>query len=186
MSLPAFPPPVKMNLMMYWKQGLGRTVGNRTPCSWCEERVQTDYCKTLHRWVYARKNSQSLCPLQSAIQRANSLWMGRPNELRPYLYRALLQTGRTEGKTVYSSGRWPNKRPILFSMETSSGDTSTFSLSTGTYTKQEVREYLRQKGFEAKARGGESMEICFIEGDYRNFLRSQCPDIDTQVGPDGL
>lgn len=30
---------------------------------------------------------------------------GRPNELRPYLYRALLQTGRTEGKTVYSSGR---------------------------------------------------------------------------------
>lgn len=27
------------------------------------------------------------------------------------------------------------------------------------------------------------MEICFIEGDYRNFLRSQCPDIDTQVGP---
>ena len=61
-----------------------------------------------------------------------------------------------------------------------------FLFPLGTYTKQEVREYLRQKGFEAKARGGESMEICFIEGDYRNFLRSQCPDIDTQVGPDGL
>ncbi|WP_347915694.1 tRNA 2-thiouridine(34) synthase MnmA, partial [Bacteroides fragilis] len=58
-----------------------------------------------------------------------------------------------------------------------------FLFPLGTYTKQEVREYLRQKGFEAKARGGESMEICFIEGDYRNFLRSQCPDIDTQVGP---
>ena len=27
------------------------------------------------------------------------------------------------------------------------------------------------------------MEICFIEGDYRDFLRQQCPDIDTQIGP---
>ena len=58
-----------------------------------------------------------------------------------------------------------------------------FIFPLGTYTKQEVREYLRQKGFETKAQGGESMEICFIEGDYRDFLRSQCPDIDTKIGP---
>lgn len=58
-----------------------------------------------------------------------------------------------------------------------------FLFPLGTYTKQEVRAYLRQKGFEAKAQGGESMEICFIESDYREFLRSQCPDIDTQIGP---
>ena len=38
-----------------------------------------------------------------------------------------------------------------------------FIFPLGTYTKQEVREYLRQKGFETKAQGGESMEICFIE-----------------------
>lgn len=58
-----------------------------------------------------------------------------------------------------------------------------FIFPLGTYTKQEVREYLSRKGFEAKARGGESMEICFIEGDYRDFLRSQCPDLDSRVGP---
>lgn len=58
-----------------------------------------------------------------------------------------------------------------------------FIFPLGTYTKQQVRDYLADKGFEAKARGGESMEICFIEGDYRDFLRSQCPDIDTQIGP---
>lgn len=58
-----------------------------------------------------------------------------------------------------------------------------FIFPLGTYTKQEVRDYLSRKGFEAKARGGESMEICFIEGDYRDFLRNQCPDIDTQIGP---
>ena len=58
-----------------------------------------------------------------------------------------------------------------------------FLFPLGNYTKQEVRKYLEEKGFEAKAKGGESMEVCFIEGDYRDFLRQQIPDIDTQIGP---
>ena len=58
-----------------------------------------------------------------------------------------------------------------------------FLFPLGNYAKQEVREYLKEKGFEAKAKGGESMEVCFIEGDYRDFLRQQIPDIDTQIGP---
>lgn len=58
-----------------------------------------------------------------------------------------------------------------------------FLFPLGNYTKQEVREYLKEKGFEAKAKGSESMEVCFIEGDYRDFLRQQIPDIDTQIGP---
>ena len=57
-----------------------------------------------------------------------------------------------------------------------------FIFPLGNLTKQEVREYLKAKGFEAKAKGGESMEVCFIEGDYRDFLRQQCPDIDTKIG----
>lgn len=52
----------------------------------------------------------------------------------------------------------------------------------GKYTKNEVRAYLKEKGFEAKSSEGESMEICFIEGDYRDFLRQQIPDIDTRIG----
>lgn len=52
----------------------------------------------------------------------------------------------------------------------------------GEYTKLRVRAYLREKGFEAKSKEGESMEVCFIEGDYRDFLREQMPDIDTRVG----
>ena len=58
-----------------------------------------------------------------------------------------------------------------------------FLFPLGNYTKQEVREYLKEKGFEAKAKSGESMEVCFIEGDYRDFLRQQIPDIDTKIGP---
>ena len=58
-----------------------------------------------------------------------------------------------------------------------------FLFPLGNCTKQEVREYLKQKGFEAKAKEGDSMEVCFIEGDYRDFLRQQVPDIDTKIGP---
>ena len=53
----------------------------------------------------------------------------------------------------------------------------------GGMTKANVRDYLASKGFEAKARGGESMEICFIEKDYREFLKEHCPDIDERIGP---
>ena len=36
--------------------------------------------------------------------------------------------------------------------------------------KTEVRRYLATQGYEAKAGGKESMEVCFVEGDYRDFL----------------
>lgn len=52
----------------------------------------------------------------------------------------------------------------------------------GDYTKPEVRQYLSRKGYDEKAKEGESMEVCFIKGDYRDFLREQCPDIDKEIG----
>ena len=27
------------------------------------------------------------------------------------------------------------------------------------------------------------MEVCFIQGDYRDFLREQCPQLDSEIGP---
>lgn len=53
----------------------------------------------------------------------------------------------------------------------------------GTYTKPQVRDYLRAKGYAQKSESKESMEVCFIEGDYRDFLREHCPDIDKEIGP---
>lgn len=51
----------------------------------------------------------------------------------------------------------------------------------GSFEKPQVRRYLEEKGFTPEARQGESMEVCFVEGDYRDFLRQQIPDLDTQV-----
>ncbi len=52
----------------------------------------------------------------------------------------------------------------------------------GGWKKPDVRQYLADKGFALKAKEGESMEVCFIEGDYRDFLREYSPEIDNQVG----
>ena len=53
----------------------------------------------------------------------------------------------------------------------------------GAYTKLQVREYLRKKGYVLKAEEGESMEVCFIKGDYRDFLKMYSPEMDKEVGP---
>ncbi len=52
----------------------------------------------------------------------------------------------------------------------------------GSCTKQQVRDYLRGKGYALKAEEGESMEVCFIRGDYRDFLREHSPEIDREIG----
>lgn len=45
----------------------------------------------------------------------------------------------------------------------------------GGMRKSQVRDYLEAQGFAADARQGESMEVCFIEGDYRDFVRREAP-----------
>ncbi|MBO4985018.1 MAG: tRNA 2-thiouridine(34) synthase MnmA [Bacteroides sp.] len=52
----------------------------------------------------------------------------------------------------------------------------------GGLTKAQVRDYLRNKGYTLKAEEGESMEVCFIQGDYRDFLREHSPEIDKEIG----
>ena len=48
----------------------------------------------------------------------------------------------------------------------------------GGWEKPRVVEYLKERGFQCVADGGESMEVCFITGDYRDFLRKNVPGID--------
>ncbi len=52
----------------------------------------------------------------------------------------------------------------------------------GGITKEEIKRYVNGKGFHEKVEKKESMEVCFIPGDYRDFLREQLPDLDQRVG----
>jgi tRNA-specific 2-thiouridylase len=53
----------------------------------------------------------------------------------------------------------------------------------GSYNKQQVRDYLTQKGFATKAKEGESMEICFVENDYRTFLKERFEEEGITISP---
>lgn len=51
----------------------------------------------------------------------------------------------------------------------------------GELTKDAVKAYVLSKGFEEKAKKKESMEVCFVEDDYRTFLKENLPDYDSRV-----
>ena len=55
-------------------------------------------------------------------------------------------------------------------------------LPLGGMDKPAVVEYLKNNGFEALAKGGESMEVCFIPGDYRDFLKEYVPGVEERFG----
>lgn len=86
------------------------------------------------------------------------------------------------GKTFIVVGDDPKKDQSYFLWRLGQDVLQRLIFPLGEYTKQKVREYLRLKGFESKSSEGESMEVCFIEGDYRDFLRQQVPDIDQRIG----
>ena len=48
----------------------------------------------------------------------------------------------------------------------------------GGWEKPAVIDYLKEHNLQFVADGGESMEVCFIPGDYRDFLRSNVPEIE--------
>ena len=51
----------------------------------------------------------------------------------------------------------------------------------GNMEKTAVRQYLNDKGFVVESKQSESMEVCFVENDYRDFLRQQCPELEEKV-----
>ena len=53
----------------------------------------------------------------------------------------------------------------------------------GEWTKDDARRQLQESGLVEKAADGESMEICFFTGDYRDFLRRSVPDVDSVIKP---
>ena len=55
-------------------------------------------------------------------------------------------------------------------------------LPLGGMDNPSVVEYLKKNSFETLAKGCESMEVCFIPGDYRDFLKENIPDIEARFG----
>ena len=52
----------------------------------------------------------------------------------------------------------------------------------GGWEKSDVLDYLAANGMQSVVRSGESMEVCFIPGDYREFLCENVPDVEERFG----
>ena len=51
----------------------------------------------------------------------------------------------------------------------------------GEMTKEDIKKYVLSRGFKEKVEKKESMEVCFIENDYRDFLRQEVPELSEKV-----
>ena len=93
-----------------------------------------------------------------------------------------VQTINEQGYHYIVTGDDPQKDQSYFLWALGQEVLSRCLFPLGGWKKPDVRQYLADKGFTLKAKEGESMEVCFIEGDYRDFLRQHCPQIDNLVG----
>ena len=93
-----------------------------------------------------------------------------------------VQTVRENGHHYIVTGDDPQKDQSYFLWGLGQEVLARCLFPLGGWKKPDVRQYLMAKGFALKAKEGESMEVCFIEGDYRDFLHEYCPQIDEMVG----
>lgn len=86
------------------------------------------------------------------------------------------------GKPMLACGLDPKKDQSYFLWRLDKAQLSRTIFPLGEWQKQNIKEYVRGKGFAQKSEKKESMEACFVPDDYRDFLRDMVPDLDTQVG----
>lgn len=101
----------------------------------------------------------------------------------------LMATGhyvRTEtdaaGRTFLLRGIDPTKDQSYFLWRLPSSLLSRCLFPLGGMKKTEVRAWLRERDMTTEASRKDSMETCFVEGDYRDFLLHHCPEAAQRAG----
>lgn len=98
-------------------------------------------------------------------------------------YVKVIHQGDGEAKRYYIvTGDDDRKDQSYFLWRLTQNQLSRLLLPLGGMDKTSVIGYLKENGFDALAGGGESMEVCFIPGDYRDFLKENVPGIEERFG----
>lgn len=88
---------------------------------------------------------------------------------------------RKNNRFILNRGADPKKASILLFVETRTAGTCQNHFPVRRHHQRGNKTIRREKGFHEKVEKKESMEVCFIPGDYRDFLREQLPDLDREV-----
>lgn len=92
-----------------------------------------------------------------------------------------VRTEQHEGHTYLLMGSDVRKDQSYFLWRVEESTLRRCRFPLGGLEKSQVRAYLAAHGMQAKAQGGESMEVCFVEGDYRDLLRRERPELAARV-----
>ena len=87
---------------------------------------------------------------------------------------ARIAPDRRTGRTLLLTARDPAKDQSYFLWPLTQAQLARARFPVGGLTKPEVRAYARARGL-ATAATPESQELCFVSGDYREFLRARAP-----------
>lgn len=87
------------------------------------------------------------------------------------------------GKVYIRAGADAKKDQSYFLWRLTDSQLQRVIFPLGGLTKEQVRRQLKEYGLVEKSEDGESMEICFLTGDYRDFLRANLPDADSVIKP---
>ncbi len=88
---------------------------------------------------------------------------------------------QTDGHYTLLQGIDPKKDQSYFLWRLGQKELSRTLFPLGGMTKEYIKSYVLERGFKEKVEKKESMEVCFIPGDYRDFLREMIPGLDEQV-----
>lgn len=89
---------------------------------------------------------------------------------------------RQDGRYLLSTGEDPGKDQSYFLWRLGQEELGRTLFPLGNWLKSDVKAYVAQRGYREKAMKKESMEVCFIEDDYRVFLGCQIPDLAERIG----
>lgn len=89
--------------------------------------------------------------------------------------------GKAGGKYYLKPGIDKLKDQSYFLWRLGQRELSKTLFPLGEITKEEIKKYVLQRGFKEKVQKRESMEVCFIEKDYRDFLIHEIPDLPERV-----
>ena len=158
-------PTVKFRLLEEWADALGCTfiaTGHYVRVESLELRVESEEL---------RVESEEL-RVESEELRGESLeFRVESSELREPQKRYYIVTGDDDRK---------DQSYFLWRLTQQQLSRAIFPL--GGWDKRDVIKYLDEKGFNHVAGSGESMEVCFIPGDYRDFLRENVPGLEERFG----
>jgi tRNA-specific 2-thiouridylase len=82
-----------------------------------------------------------------------------------------VRTGESNGARMFMRGADGSKDQSYFLSYVESSKLDKILFPLGSFTKSEVREIANEAGLPVPPPSGESQDICFVQGDYRDFLR---------------